>query len=81
MWVRSYDPMWSELYFNELISILDRHFSAFERRLGTEKASVTQWMDHVNRCRSDAHARRLGTEDVAYLRECFKRLEEILELE
>jgi len=73
--------MWNELYFNELTSILDRHFSAFQRRLGTEKASVIQWMDHVNRCRSDAHARRLGSDDIAYLRVSFKRLEEILELQ
>lgn len=76
-----YDQMWNELYFNELTSILESHFSAFQRRLGVEKASVIQWMDHVNRCRSDAHARRLGADDISYLRVCFKRLEEILELE
>lgn len=76
-----YDQMWIELYFNELTSILDRHFSAFQKRLGVDKASVVRWMDHVNRCRSDAHARRLGTEDVAYVRVCFKRLEEVLELQ
>src|SRR4029453_5013913 len=26
-----YDQMWNELHFNELTSILDRHFSAFQR--------------------------------------------------
>jgi hypothetical protein len=76
-----YDQMGNELYFNELTSILDRHFSAFQRRLGTEKTSIIQWMDHVNRCRCDAHARKLGSDDIAYLRVCFKRLEEILELQ
>jgi hypothetical protein len=75
-----YEHMWNELYFNELTSILDRQFAAFQKRLGTEKTSVIQWMDHVNRCRSDAHARRLGSDDIAYLRVSFKRLEEILGL-
>lgn len=76
-----YDQMWTELYFNELTSMLDLHFSVFQKRWGADKASVIQWMNHVNRCRSDAHAKRLGADDVAYLRVCFKRLEELLELQ
>lgn len=76
-----YKEMWDELYFNELNTILDRHFPAFEKRLATDKPTVVQWMDHVNRCRSDAHARRLGADDIAYLRVCFRRLEEVLDLQ
>ena len=77
----SYNDMWHELYFNELTSILDRHFVAFQKRVATDKPTVIQWMDHVNRCRSDAHARRLGADDIAYLRVCFRRLEEVLDLQ
>lgn len=74
----SYTDVWQELYFDELIAILDRNYSSFQKRLAEDKETVVGWMRHVNRCRSDAHAKKLGDEDVAYLRVCFRRLEEIL---
>lgn len=76
----SYQDVWEELYFDELKSILERHFATFQKRIGEEKGTVLGWMIHVNRCRSDAHARRLNSEDPAYLHVCFKRLEELLNL-
>jgi hypothetical protein len=76
----AYRDVWQELYFDELISILDKHFGTFQKRLAEDKATVIGWMRHVNRCRSDAHARELGKDDVAYLRVCFARLEEMLDL-
>jgi len=77
----SYIDVWPELYFDELAAILDKNFSAFQKRIGEDKATILGWMEQVNRCRSDAHAKRLSDEDLAYLRVCFKRLEELLGLQ
>jgi hypothetical protein len=76
-----YQAVWAELYFNELREILEANFGAFQRRIGEDKSTVITWMKHVNECRSDAHAKRLGSDDLAYLRVCFKRLEEMLGLD
>jgi hypothetical protein len=76
----SYREFWPELYFNELASILDKNFASFQKRLGYSKADLLKWMDQVNRCRADAHARGLNADDLAFLRVCFRRLEEVLEL-
>lgn len=76
----SYDDIWEQLYFNELAGILNQNWAAFQKVFAKEKAMVLRWMEHINRCRADAHARTLSEEDLAYLRICFRRLEEILEL-
>ena len=75
-----YNELWDELYFAELVSILNKHWEAFARYFATEKAQVLQWLDHINRCRADAHARRLDDDDLAYLRVCFRRMEAVLGL-
>jgi hypothetical protein len=76
----SYQDVWKELYFKELSSILDKNYSDFQKRLGEDKATVLQWLEHVNRCRADAHARDLSADDLAYLRVCFQRLEGLLDV-
>jgi hypothetical protein len=76
----SYREIWPELYFNELASIMEKHFSSLQKRLSCSKNDALKWMDQINRCRADAHARGLSADDLAFLRVCFKRLEEILEL-
>ena len=76
----SYSDVWQELYFDELVSILDKHFAAFQKRVATDRETVLAWMRHVNMCRSDAHAKKLSDEDLAFLRVCFRRLEELLDL-
>lgn len=69
-----------ELYFDELAAMVLKNWDAFEKFFQSEKGKVEQWLDHVNRSRADAHARSLSDEDLAFLRICFKRLEEILGL-
>jgi hypothetical protein len=69
-----------ELYFNELAAVVLSNWDAFGKFFGTEKNKVEQWFEHVNKSRADAHARSLSDEDLAFLRVCFKRLEEILGL-
>ena len=76
----SYRAFWAELYFNELALILEKNFSGLQKRLACEKSDVLTWMDQINRCRADAHARRLDSDDLAFVRVCFRRLEEILDL-
>src|SRR5207302_1327580 len=72
----SYDQMWENLYFNELKDVLDRQWDAFQSWFAEDKSNVLEWMDHVNKSRVDAHARSLSEEDLAYLRVCFRRLEQ-----
>jgi len=76
----SYREVWQELYFNELATILATKFDSFQRRLGCSKDEIAAWMNQINRCRTDAHARSLNADDLAFLRVSFRRLEEILEL-
>lgn len=76
----SYEQLWNELYFNELGQILDKHWDAFQNWFAEEKAKILQWLEQINRSRADAHARSLSKDDLAYLRVCFRRLEEKLRL-
>lgn len=75
-----YRSVWNELYFNELTTIISKNWEHFQTRIGTEKGKFIAWMDQVNACRSDAHSKSLSSDDLAFLRVAFKRLEEALEL-
>ena len=76
----SYDQLWEHLYFDELRAITEKHWDAFQKWFAAQKADVTQRLDHINKSRADAHARELSEDDLAYLRVCFKRIEEHLGL-
>ena len=76
----SYDQVWGYLYFDELRSIVEKHWDAFQNWFAAKKADVLQQMDHINRSRADAHAKELDDDDLAYLRVCFRRMEERLGL-
>ena len=76
----SYREMWQELYFNELRDIVKREWAAFSGWFGQDKDKVLTWLEHINRSRADAHAKSISGDDLAYLRVCFTRLEEALEL-
>jgi hypothetical protein len=77
---RSYPEMWQMLYLNELRDVLAKEWPAFSRFFGEDKEKVLTWLEHVNRTRVDAHAKAISEEDLAYLRVCFRRLEEALDL-
>lgn len=74
----SYDDVWNDMYFNELTSAIEKNWSAFAKWFSEERARVLEWMNHINRSRADAHARLLSENDLAFLRICFRRLEERL---
>jgi len=76
----SYEDVWSEMFLSELRAVMEKNWGAFEKFFGVEKAEVLRWLDHIIRCRADAHARELTEEDLKYLRVCFRRFEEILRL-
>ena len=76
----SYDEVWQHLYFAELRSIVEKHWAAFQNWFVAQKADVLNQMAHINRSRADAHAREITEEDLSYLRVCFKRMEEHLDL-
>jgi hypothetical protein len=73
-----YTSVWDELYFDELRAVVDHNWEAFQEFLQEEKATVLSWMEHINRCRADAHARSLKQDDLNFVRTCFTRLEEKL---
>ena len=75
-----YDQMWKEMFFNELFSVLDAKWGAFQSYFSVDKKKVLDWLDHINRCRADAHARSLNDDDISFLRVCFRRIEETLNL-
>lgn len=77
---KGYEEMWDELFFGELRDVVGKEWAAFSGWFGTDKDKVLGWLDHVNRFRADAHARNISEEDLAYLRVCFRRLEESLDL-
>lgn len=77
----AYDQMWDEMYFGDLVAIVEGEWSAFSKWFSAKKDELLQWLRHINRSRADAHARRLSEEDLAYLRICFRRLEEELRLD
>ena len=76
----SYDEVWEYLYFAELRAVVEKHWEAYQNWFGAQKADVLNEMAHINRARADAHARELNEDDLAYLRVCFKRMEERLDL-
>ena len=78
---KSYDSMWEALYFKELRDIMNKEWAAFARWFAEDKDNVLMWMDHVNRFRADAHSKSISDDDLAYLRVCFRRLEETLDIE
>lgn len=75
-----YHELWDELYFLELVNLLDKHWEAFAKFFSIDKGEVLKWLQHINVCRADAHAKRLHTDDLAYLRVCFRRMEVALGL-
>ncbi len=76
----SYDDRWQHLDFKELVSVIDNEYDAFQNWFAQDRAQVLTWLDHINRSRADAHAKTLSDEEFAYLRVCFRRLEELLGL-
>lgn len=75
----SYKDMWQQMYFSDLISILDKHWGVFAKAFVVPKTDMLIWLGHINKCRSDAHAKELNSDDLAFLRVCFRRVEELLE--
>ena len=74
----SYDAMWEETYFKELIVVLKREWDAYQNWFSEDQGTVIQWLEHVDRSRADAHAKLMSEDDLAYLRVCFRKLEERL---
>lgn len=75
-----YTELWDELYFLELVSILDKHWEAFAKYFAIDKGEVLKWLQHINSCRADAHAKRLHPDELAFLRVCFRKMEVALGL-
>ncbi len=77
----SYAGLWEKAYFLELIAILKKEWPLFQTKLGVEREEAVKWLDQVNRCRWDAHAAEaVPEEDLQFLKVCFRRLEEKLDL-
>lgn len=75
----SYMDMWDELFWDELTAVIRNEWPLVEHIFASRKDDALMWMDHINRFRTDAHARTISEEDFQLLRVCFRRLEEIVE--
>jgi hypothetical protein len=61
--------------------VLNREWQLFQVKFGVERDQAIKWLDHVNACRWDAHAAEdIPDDDVQFLKVCFRRLEEKLDL-
>ena len=74
----SFEKVWENLYFSDLTLIIDKNWEDLQKWFSTDKKNVMLWLNHINTFRIDAHAKSISDEDLAYLRVCFKRMEEHL---
>ena len=75
----AYRDVWEELYFDELITIVTKYWSHLETWLAVSESEFVRWLREINRGRIDAHARGSSPDELAWLRVCFRRVEEKLE--
>nr|QNO42492.1 hypothetical protein ILFDIHEO_00002 [Methanosarcinales archaeon ANME-2c ERB4] len=73
-----YEPVFNELYFNELTTILVKNWDFFQNWLNRDLDDVKIWLNTINEFRIDAHAKDIDEEELAFLRICFKKLEKSL---
>jgi len=73
-----YEPVFNELYFNELTTILVKNWDFFQNWLNRDLDDVKIWLNTINDFRIDAHAKDIDEEELAFLRICFKNLEKSL---
>jgi Novel STAND NTPase 1 len=76
----SYRDLWEQLYFNEVIAVLRNNWSAFDKFFSADRDQIMRMLEHINASRTDAHARSLDEEALGYLRICFRKFEEMLEV-
>lgn len=74
----SYEDVWDQLYFIDLIQIIDKNWTLLQKWFSRNKNDVMIWLNHINDYRIDAHAKKISESDLIYLRVAFTRLEENL---
>lgn len=74
----SFEKVWENLYFSDLILIIDKNWDKYQNWFSTDKQNVLFWLNHINSFRIDAHAKSIKDDDLVYLRVCFARMEEHL---
>jgi len=70
--------VFKDLYFNELITILIKNWDIFQNWFSRDSSDVQKELKMINEFRIDSHAKDIDKEELAYLRVCFKRIEESL---
>jgi hypothetical protein len=73
-----YESVFKDLYFNELIVILVKNWEIFQNWFGRDLEDVQKELKMINEFRIDAHAKDIDNEELAYLRVCFKKIEQSL---
>lgn len=73
-----YETIFKELYFKELIAALMKHWSVFQNYFSQDSKEIEQWLNTINKFRIDAHAKDIDTEELAFLRICFNRMEKLM---
>jgi len=76
--IYSFENVWENLYFSDLIKIIDKNWENYQKWFSTDKNNVLFWLNHINDFRIDAHAKSIKDDDLIYLRTCFSRMEEHL---
>jgi len=72
-------PDSGQLYFNELITILEKEWKVFQYIFHSiEKDELIYILKEINKLRNDAHAKSMTEDDFTQIRLHFKRLETIL---
>ncbi|GAB6091722.1 hypothetical protein [Spirochaeta dissipatitropha] len=73
-----FDPQKNNIYFNNLITIIDNNWNAFQNIFQKDKNELINILKAINKFRVDAHAGEISDADFNYLRGCFGAIEETI---
>lgn len=74
-----FDPNISQIYFDDLRKIVIRNWTCFQNIFGRDKGEFDVKMKAINKYRTDAHAKQIEIEDMAYFRVCMRMIEKYVD--
>lgn len=70
-----FDANKSEIFFDDLSRTIQRKWDLFKNIFGKDKESFTRNMQCINKCRIDAHSKKIDMEMMQYFRICISKIE------
>lgn len=70
-----FNPVKTEIYFEDLKKIISKEWEVFKNIFGKDKEGIITYLNGINKYRNDAHAKEITTEDMSYFRICISKVE------